>query len=120
MCTLIPLGKKEYSTYDRVEKDRQAKWGYGSLQKGKGESSKVTYTCNPSYLGGWDQKDHSLRQAWANSSQDPHLQNNQSKMDWRCGSSSRVPALQAKFHQKKKKKKVREKRYACMLCEPSF
>jgi hypothetical protein len=25
----------------------------------------------------------------------PHLQNNQSKMDWRCGSSSRVPALPA-------------------------
>jgi hypothetical protein len=25
---------------------------------------------------------------------DPHLQNNQSKMDWRPGSSSRVPALQ--------------------------
>jgi hypothetical protein len=26
---------------------------------------------------------------------DPHLQNNQSKMDWRCGSSGRTPALQA-------------------------
>jgi hypothetical protein len=25
----------------------------------------------------------------------PHLQNNQSKMDWRCGSSSRVPDLQS-------------------------
>jgi hypothetical protein len=25
----------------------------------------------------------------------PHLQNNQSRMDWRCGSSSRTPALQA-------------------------
>jgi hypothetical protein len=24
-----------------------------------------------------------------------HLQNNQSKMDWRCGSRSRVPVLQA-------------------------
>jgi hypothetical protein len=23
----------------------------------------------------------------------PHLQNNQSKMDWRCGSSNRAPAL---------------------------
>jgi hypothetical protein len=26
----------------------------------------------------------------------PHLQNNHNKMDWRCGSSSRVAALQAK------------------------
>jgi hypothetical protein len=25
----------------------------------------------------------------------PHLQNNQSKMDWRYGSSGKVPALQA-------------------------
>jgi hypothetical protein len=24
----------------------------------------------------------------------PHLQNNQSKMDWRCGSSGKAPALQ--------------------------
>jgi hypothetical protein len=26
----------------------------------------------------------------------PHLQNNQSKMDWRCGSSSKAPDLQAR------------------------
>jgi hypothetical protein len=24
---------------------------------------------------------------------DPHLQNNQSKMNWRCGSSGRVPSV---------------------------
>jgi hypothetical protein len=30
-----------------------------------------------------------------NSLQDPHLPNNQSKMDWRCGSRGRVSALQA-------------------------
>jgi hypothetical protein len=54
----------------------------------------VAHAYNPSYLGGWNQEDHSSRPAWANSSQDPHLQNNQSKMDWRCGSSGRAPALQ--------------------------
>jgi hypothetical protein len=39
----------------------------------------------------------------------PHLQNIQSKMAWRCGSRSRVPALQAQspefklhYHQKRK------------------
>jgi hypothetical protein len=40
-----------------------------------------------------------------------HLQNSQSKMDWRCGSSGRVPALQClqfklQSHQKKKKKAI--------------
>jgi hypothetical protein len=34
-----------------------------------------------------------LRPAWANSYRDPHLQNNQSKMDWGCDSNSRAPAL---------------------------
>jgi hypothetical protein len=32
--------------------------------------------CNPSYLGGWDQDDHSSRLAWANSSQDHISKNN--------------------------------------------
>jgi hypothetical protein len=50
-------------------------------------------------LGGWDQEDPSLRPAWKNSSQDPHLQNNQRKMDWRCGPSSRAPALQVQSHE---------------------
>jgi hypothetical protein len=31
----------------------------------------VAYACNPNYLGGRDQEDHSLKPAWANSSQDP-------------------------------------------------
>jgi hypothetical protein len=54
----------------------------------------VAHTWNPSYLGGWNREDHSSRPAWANSSRDPpHLQNNHSKMDWRCGSSSSAPAL---------------------------
>jgi hypothetical protein len=33
--------------------------------------SPVAHACNPSYLGGRDQEDHSLKPAWANSSQDP-------------------------------------------------
>jgi hypothetical protein len=33
----------------------------------------VAHTCNLSYLGGRDQKDHSLRPTRANSSQDPIL-----------------------------------------------
>jgi hypothetical protein len=45
-------------------------------------------------LWGWDQEDGGLRPAQANSSKNPHLQNNQSQMDWRCGSSCRAPALQ--------------------------
>jgi hypothetical protein len=31
----------------------------------------VVHTYNPSYLGGWDRENHSLRPAWANSLQDP-------------------------------------------------
>jgi hypothetical protein len=49
------------------------------------------HTCNPSYLGGWDWEDCSSRPAQANSLRDPHLQNNQTKMDWRYGSSSKYP-----------------------------
>jgi hypothetical protein len=39
----------------------------------------------------------------------PHLQNNQSKMDYRYGSSVRVPEFKPLFHKKKKKKKKRER-----------
>jgi hypothetical protein len=31
----------------------------------------LTQACNPSYLGGRDWEDHSLRSAWAKSSPDP-------------------------------------------------
>jgi hypothetical protein len=63
---------------------------------------------SPVILATWE--NCSSRPAQANSLWDPHLQHNQSKMDWQCASSSRVPALQAwslefkpQFHQKKKK-----------------
>jgi hypothetical protein len=41
---------------------------YTRLGKKPGFSpSLVAYTCNPSYLGGRDQEDHSSKPAWANS-----------------------------------------------------
>jgi hypothetical protein len=41
-----------------------------------------------SYIGGWDQEDGGSRPSQANSSWDPpHLQNNQNKIDWMCGSN---------------------------------
>jgi hypothetical protein len=68
----------------------------------------MAHAYNPNYLGDWDQEDSGSRSAQTNSSQDPYLQNNQGKMNWRYSSSSRVPALQAwslefkpQSHQKK-------------------
>jgi hypothetical protein len=67
----------------------------------------------PVIIATWEaeiRKVHSLRPAQAKSSQDPISKNNQSKMDWRYGSGSRVHALQMQSlefkphtHQKKKK-----------------
>jgi hypothetical protein len=33
----------------------------------------------------------------------PYLKNNQSKEDWRCGSSNRVPEFKPQYFQKNKK-----------------
>jgi hypothetical protein len=49
----------------------------------------VSHTCNPSYLGGRDQEDCGSRASPGKYFQRPHLQNNQSKVDWSCGSSGR-------------------------------
>jgi hypothetical protein len=38
-----------------------------------------SHICNPSYSGDRDQKDHSLRPAWANSSRDPILKKTSQK-----------------------------------------
>jgi hypothetical protein len=46
----------------------------------------VAHTCNPHYSGGKDQEDCGSKTAQENSLWEPHLQNNQSKMDWGCGS----------------------------------
>jgi hypothetical protein len=72
----------------------------------------VAHAYSPSYLRGWNWKDQGSRSAWEKLEK-PHLQNNQSKMNWKCGlSSSRVSAFQVwsprfkpQFYQKKKKKK---------------
>jgi hypothetical protein len=60
--------------------------------KRTGSWALVAHTCNPGYLGGWDQEDWSLRPAQANSSPDPISR----KMDRRCVSSCRAPALHHK------------------------
>jgi hypothetical protein len=72
----------------------------------------MAQTCNPSYLGGRDWEAHSSRPAQGNSSW-PYLQNNQTKMDWKYGSSSRAPALQVQsleFKSSSTKKKKKRKR----------
>jgi hypothetical protein len=59
--------------------------------KMKARPVQVTYSCNPSYLGGRDQEDHGLRPAQANSSQDPILKNTQHKkglLEWLKQSST--------------------------------
>jgi hypothetical protein len=43
---------------------------------------KLTHTCNPSYSGGRDQEDLSLKSAWANSSQGPISKIPNTKQDW--------------------------------------
>jgi hypothetical protein len=78
-------------------------------QKEKLGQAPVAHTCNPSYLeaemGRIKVQGQPRQRVW-----ETHLQNNQSKMDRRCGSKGREPALQAqssKFkhqsHQRKKK-----------------
>jgi hypothetical protein len=45
----------------------------------------VVYTSNPSYLGGRDQEDQSLKPAWTNSSMRPYLENiqhNKGLVEW--------------------------------------
>jgi hypothetical protein len=95
----------EYYKLASLEVDTEAEFGTKRFLLGinncenEGDHlSTGAHACNPSYLGDRDWEDHSLRPVWANSSWDPipHLQNNQSKMDWRCDSSGRVPGLQVK------------------------
>jgi hypothetical protein len=55
----------------------------------------VAHICNSTYLRSWNWEDHGSMLALANSSGDPHLQNNHRKVDCMCGSCGRAPALQA-------------------------
>jgi hypothetical protein len=72
--------------------------------------SRLAHFCNPSYMRGWDGEDSSS--SLGKSFTRPHLQNKQSKTEWRRGSCGRAPALQVwnpefkpQSCQKKKKKK---------------
>jgi hypothetical protein len=55
-------------------------------------------------LGGWRFEASPGKQFYR-----PHLQNNQSKMDWGCGSSSRAPALQVQSLEFKPQSQERKK-----------
>jgi hypothetical protein len=77
----------------------------------------VALAFNASYLRSYYMEDHSSRSFQVNSSENPISKNSQSKMDWRCGLSSRVPALKvqnptlkSQSHQKQKKKKKKERK----------
>jgi hypothetical protein len=43
----------------------------------------MAHACNPSYSGGRDQENHSLKPAWANSPQEPILKKTIRKKCWR-------------------------------------
>jgi hypothetical protein len=50
----------------------------------------VAQTCNPSYLGGQEPEDCDFKASLGKKFLRFYLQNNQSEMDWRCGSSGRA------------------------------
>jgi hypothetical protein len=73
----------------------------------------VPYACNPSYLEDWGWECLSSRPAQANSFWDLISKTTRTKMDWRCGTSGRAPALQMgspefklQSHQTKRKRKA--------------
>jgi hypothetical protein len=51
----------------------------------------VVHACDPSYLGGWDWEDHSLRPAWENSSRDSISKISRAK--WTGGVAQMVECL---------------------------
>jgi hypothetical protein len=55
----------------------------------EGSWAPVAHAYNPSYSRGRDQKDHSLKQAQANSSRDPTLKKPNTKKGWWNGSRCR-------------------------------
>jgi hypothetical protein len=69
----------------------------------------MAHAYNPSHLERWGQEDPGSMPSQANSLQDPISKIKQIQMNQRCGSSSRMPALQVwspefkpQFHQKNK------------------
>jgi hypothetical protein len=61
----------------------------------------MAHACNPSYSGGRDQEDHSLKPAQANSAQEPISKNPSQK---RAGgvTQGEGPEFKPQYHQKKK------------------
>jgi hypothetical protein len=55
----------------------------------------VAHACNPSYLGGRDQENLSLKPAWANCLQNPILKIHNAKKRLVSGSSDRASAWHA-------------------------
>jgi hypothetical protein len=55
----------------------------------------MAHTCNPSYSGGRDQEDHSLKPALANSSRDPILKKPISHTHKRAGGVAQVVGVPA-------------------------
>jgi hypothetical protein len=83
----------------------------------------LAHTCNPSYLGGWDQKDWSLKPAQGNSLWDPFSKITRAK--WTGGMVQVVKHLLHKFktlssqvpipHKKKKKEKKNDVKHYLFL-----
>jgi hypothetical protein len=63
----------------------------------------VAHACNPSYSGGRDQKNRSLKPAWVNSSRDPISRNPSQK--WAGGVAQGEGPEYKPWYCKKKKKK---------------
>jgi hypothetical protein len=51
----------------------------------------VAHACNPSFLGGSDQKDHSSKPAPGKRFVRPYLKISNTKKDWQSGSNNRAP-----------------------------
>jgi hypothetical protein len=66
----------------------------------------VAHTCNPSYSGGRDQEDHSLKSAWANSLWDPILKKPSQKKGWWNGSQCIGPEFKPQYRKRKGKNKT--------------
>jgi hypothetical protein len=72
------------------------------LSEGFRSQMPVAHTCNPSYSGGRDQEDHSLKSAQANSFMISYLKNTHHEKGWQSGSRWR-PWVRSPVLQKKKK-----------------
>jgi hypothetical protein len=72
----------------------------------------VAHIYNPSYSGGKDQEDHSLKPAWANNSQDS-ISKNPIKKNWAGGMAQSEGLSSSPQTAKRKKRNKERKRNAC-------